>query len=383
GVADPVTLRTAFGDGDEHVRRLAGIAAAKTQPLDTRLFERAIRDQSPIVRASALAALAARRAPETCGYVALGLQDAEPSVVIAALDLAADACAGQRALVATVTAAANRLAVAQAPTSSAGPVVGESAIGLSFRSTRRAPWQVGAQALITLASLAPDDARERVKAASTDSRPGVRRAAVTAGQRLREIDVLRLLAMDPEPAVGLAAAAALRDLDPTSVDGMVPSTTSDRLPAQPSASDLETLNSARLIVTVRDVGRFEIRLLPQEAPLHAWWFYRMARDKALNGLTVGRSAALAAATVRAEGAASNWGARPERAEESLQVVGRGTVGVRRRAGAAAVVFLGVADDPEAETETTVFGQIERGIEVVDALFPADVIERVEISTRPE
>jgi len=382
--ADSVTLSTAFGDGDEQVRRLAGMAAAESEPLDVKLFDRAIRDQSPMVRASALAALVARRAPETCGYVALAIQDPEPSVVIEALDAAAETCAGQRGLVATIAAMANRLAPAQSARGTSGSNLGEPAIGLSFRSTRRAPWQVATRALIALSSLAPDDARERVKGASNDSRVGVRRAVVTAAHRLRDIDLLRTLAADSDPSVGVAAAAALREQGATGAGGAAPSEPAERgSPGMPSASDLETLNSARLIVTVQDVGRFEIRLLPQEAALHAWWFYRLARDKALNGLTIGRSAELVAAAIGAEGAASVWRARPGRAEENLQVVGRGTVGVRRPASGAPVLFIGVADDPPADTETTVFGQVERGVDVLDALFPDDVIERVDVSTRPE
>jgi cyclophilin family peptidyl-prolyl cis-trans isomerase len=157
------------------------------------------------------------------------------------------------------------------------------------------------------------------------------------------------------------------------------------LPAadRPTAADLETLASARVAITIRDVGRFDIKLLPQEAPLNAWRFWTMARQRDFNGLAVHRVVPNLLLQAGSPGANEYAGhGRHSRDEVGLQSNLRGTVGVstRGRDTGDGQFYVNLVDTPRFDFTYTVFGQVERGVEVLDAILEGDVIERVEAGT---
>lgn len=386
--ADATTLSTAFGDGDDQVRRLAAVAAASAEPIDTKLFERAIRDQSPGVRAAALVAFGRRTDPAVCRYVAVILQDPEPIVMMAGLDVAARACAGNQPITATIASIAQRAALPPAEASSESATAARS-VGVSFRGTRRTTWQVTASALVALAHLAPDQAGDTLPAFAVDPRPQVRRAAAQAARLVKSEAVLRQLAGDSQPTVAAEARTALEALGISKTDGaqtMSARPDADRPVSSelPTSADLETLNAARLLITVRNVGRFEVRLLPQDAPLHAWAFYRLAREKAFTGATLDLPPAATMARWGTDGNGDRFLAGlAVPPEPGLQYNGRGALAMLHTPGGGPVLYLNATDDPSSDQEATVFGQVERGVEVLDALFPGDVIDRIEVTTRPE
>jgi cyclophilin family peptidyl-prolyl cis-trans isomerase/HEAT repeat protein len=220
---------------------------------------------------------------------------------------------------------------------------------------------------------------------------------VTAGKRESSRDVRRAL-LDRLEDVGSHDAESrlspyLRDFDPVVAEraaaivskwtGRIATAHPQPLPRPPlpGPADLDALGAARLAVRVRDVGRFEIRLLPQEAPLNAWRFYRLARENYFDGLTVHRvvpNFVVQGGSPRANEFAG--AAALTRDELGLQTNVRGTLGVstRGRDTGDGQFFINLVDNVRLDHEYTVFGQIERGVEVLDAVLEGDVIEDVEV-----
>jgi cyclophilin family peptidyl-prolyl cis-trans isomerase/HEAT repeat protein len=484
GAASPVAISTAFGDPDDQVRRLAAHAAAATEPLDTKLVERAVRDQAAMVRVAIVAALARRGHAATCGYASLVLRDPDPHVATTAIDAAGRACGGQAAAVAAVASIAARIPPppladeGRAPETDAGRA--PTAFGRSFRGPRVGTWHPAAHALVALARLDPARARERLEAFAKDSRWQLRmyaaRAAATCGADallrtlsedahdnvreaaitgLREVqghaaddvfigalsradyqlliaaagalegtarpeeaaealiaaldritaarketsrdtrkalldrlaetgtpalaDRLRPYIADGDPVIARAAADLLTRWTGTTV---TPTPTSLPRAALPEPGDLDVLGTARIAMTVRDVGRFEIRLLPSEAPLNAWRFLRLAREGFYEGLTFHRVVPDFVVQGGSPGANEYVGDGPfARDEVGLQSNLRGTLGAstRGRDTADGQFYVNLVDNVRLDHTYTVFAQIERGEDVIDAILEGDVIEDVRVT----
>jgi cyclophilin family peptidyl-prolyl cis-trans isomerase/HEAT repeat protein len=209
GAADVETIRIAFGDPDDQVRRLAVIGAAEVGPAGTALLERAVRDPSPMVRAEVLLASRRRNLAAACGLATVSMQDANPHVALAALDAAGASCQGQAAVASAVASAARRLPPAGGPPGGLDTAAGPPK---SPASGRAASWHHAAHAIVALARLAPEQALEQLPAFASHALWHVRAYAARAAAAARAADLLEQLAADPHPNVRTEALAGLREV---------------------------------------------------------------------------------------------------------------------------------------------------------------------------
>ena len=151
--------------------------------------------------------------------------------------------------------------------------------------------------------------------------------------------------------------------------------------ARPSATDIEAMSATRVVFTIRDVGQFEIKLLATEAPLNTWRFLRLARERFYDGRTIHRVVPNFVLQGGSPGANEYVGDGPyTRDEVGLQSNLRGTIGVstRGRDTGDGQIYFNLVDNMRLDHTYTVFAQIEKGIEVMDAILEGDVIEDVDV-----
>jgi cyclophilin family peptidyl-prolyl cis-trans isomerase len=132
---------------------------------------------------------------------------------------------------------------------------------------------------------------------------------------------------------------------------------------------------------VRDVGRFEVRLLANEAPLNAWRVVGLARKRYYDGLSIHR--VVPGFVLQAGSPAANEYAGDAlftRDEVGQVSNSRGSLGVstRGRDTGDGQFYINLVDNVRLDHTFTVFGQIEKGIEVIDAILEGDVIDKVEV-----
>jgi len=141
-----------------------------------------------------------------------------------------------------------------------------------------------------------------------------------------------------------------------------------------NAAELRNLSLLRARVTVREVGSFEMALLPIEAPLTVSRFVTLAESGRYDGVMIRGLLPNVAAEV----------GRPPDDPDGLAVLTRdeagpwphvrGAVGVNDESG----FFIDLIDNPQFDHQFTVFAQLLNGMDVVDALLEGDIIERVDI-----
>ncbi len=185
-------------------------------------------------------------------------------------------------------------------------------------------------------------------------------------------------AADFDPAVADLAAATL-----SSWTGSPVKAAPRPLPraARPSPTEIDSMGSTRVVFTIRDVGRFEVKLIATEAPLNAWRFLRLARERFYNGRTIHRVVPNFVLQGGSPGANEFVGDGPyTRDEVGLQSSLRGTIGVstRGRDTGDGQVYFNLVDNMRLDHTYTVFAQIEKGVEVLDAILEGDVIEDVDV-----
>jgi cyclophilin family peptidyl-prolyl cis-trans isomerase/HEAT repeat protein len=220
---------------------------------------------------------------------------------------------------------------------------------------------------------------------------------VTAWKRETSRDVRRAL-LDRVAELGDATLADrvrpyLRDFDPqvarqaaSILGGWTgqPQTASPHpLPREPLPTDEEIarLSTERAVVTMKGGATFEIRLLGGEAPLNAWRFLRLASRRYYDGLSFHRVVPNFVIQGGSPGANEYAGDGPfSRDERGLQSNLRGTVGVSTRGldTGDAQFYVNLVDNVRLDHAFTVFGVVERGLDVVDGILEGDVIERIEI-----
>ena len=130
-------------------------------------------------------------------------------------------------------------------------------------------------------------------------------------------------------------------------------------------------------------GTFELRLLPDEAPVTALHIANLAREGYYNGLTFHRVAPNFVIQGGSPGANEYAGQGPfMRDEVGLRSHRRGTVGIstRGRHTGDAQIFVNLVDSPRLDHTYTVFAEVVNGMDVVDAIIEGDGIERVELVT---
>jgi cyclophilin family peptidyl-prolyl cis-trans isomerase/HEAT repeat protein len=166
----------------------------------------------------------------------------------------------------------------------------------------------------------------------------------------------------------------------------VPKTTVMRTSPPPTLEELGGITGLTARVTIRGLGPFEMTLLADEAPAAVTRIVRLARAGYYDGLTFHRMLEPLLVQGGSPGANEYMGDGAYMRDELGLVQNlRGSVGVsaRGRDTGDAQIYVNLVDLPSLDHEYTVFGEVSRGMEIVDAIIEGDVIERVEIlAARP-
>lgn len=425
GVARP-QLEAGAKDPDAEVRRLIMAAARTAADGREDVLRLGLSDDNPRVRYEALQTWGRTMTPASCAPVLERLADRDPHVVLLALDLlgarcgAADGAAERlRAAAAALTPAArdwHRPAHALVSLAQAAPA---DARALLPRFTAHEVWQVRMYAARAAARV---EAWDSVVALAGDAHHNVREAALAGlveGKRPEAAALgLAALAADDYQLVMTAARAAAMTADRetaiaalTAADARIAAAARDTsrdartairealttlggpaLPApqpQPfaisrvSLEQLDALKNVRLRFTMRGVGIFDLRLLPDDAPVTALHIATLAREGYYQGLTFHRVVPNFVIQGGSPGANEYAGQGPfMRDEVGLVSHRRGTVGIstRGRDTGDAQIFINLVDSPRLDHLYTVFAEVVAGMDVVDQILEGDVIERVEVVT---
>jgi cyclophilin family peptidyl-prolyl cis-trans isomerase len=234
-------------------------------------------------------------------------------------------------------------------------------------------WHKPAHALLALAAARPDTAKSALPQFVESKQWALRMYAARAATVLKDQQILEQLWFDADDRVKEAANIGLIALG---VRTEVVAAVEPVAPARSTlnAAELRDLTLLRARVTVRDVGSFEIALLPIEAPLTVSRFVSFAEARRYDGVMIRHVLPNIAAEA----------GRPIEDPDGLAVLTRdeagpwphvrGAVGVNDESG----FFIDLTDNPQFDHQFTVFAQLLNGMDVVDALLEGDIIERVDI-----
>ena len=342
---DGAIIENAAVDPDPQVRRLA-MRGAALSGAGMAVVVNGLTDVSPLVRLEALRTLRSRRAPETCEASIKASFDADMNVALIALD--------QLGSCGESPAAVNLLEQT---------VADRSELSVPRR------WHRNAHALVALALAAPEPAATVLDAYASSSPWQVRLYAARAAAQLKNRTVLERLAGDADQRV---AETARNRLD-AAARAASPHAELD-VPA-PTAADLRRLAAARAVVTIRDVGRFELALLTAEAPSTVMRFAQLAEMGYYNGLTFDR---IAPNAIVQGGRRLTESARYPNSEVGTWPHVRGVVGLSMPDTDDAQFFVNLVDNPRFDHQYTVFAQVLNGADIIDQLLEGDVIESIDI-----
>jgi cyclophilin family peptidyl-prolyl cis-trans isomerase len=152
----------------------------------------------------------------------------------------------------------------------------------------------------------------------------------------------------------------------------------------PTEADLDRLARTTVRVTMADGGQFDVRLLADLAPLACARFAALAGRGYYNGLTFHRIIPNFLIQGGSPGANEFMGhSRYMRDEVGRLSQGRGTVGTstRGRDTGDAQIYVNLVDTPRLDHEYTVFGEVTRGMDVVERILEGAVMQKVEVVTR--
>ena len=420
--ADAAFAAQVFEDADWQLRRLAVGAAAP------RVVDAALGDADPHVRYESVRAVA-RRGADGCAALSGAVKDPDPHVALAAID-ALGRCADPAHITALAALAAkpggvnwHRASHALVALAAVNPVRARDLIAPHVEDTA---WPVRMYAAHAATRLADDAILARLAA---DAHPNVREAAI-AGFAARAEDPAAAAAVRPmlktavlaalgerrdpqllRTAAGAVAAtgeapafkdALLDALDAidgaggeTTVDARVaiaealkiaapemppPTPPRPREPMTPSAQELRSLPSRARIHMARG-GIIELELLPDEAPATVARFARLANARYYDGLTFHRVVPNFVVQGGSPWANEYAGApRYQRDELGFARHERGAVGIstRGRDTGDAQIFIDLVDLPRLNHDYTVFARVVSGMDVVDRILEADVIQRISI-----
>jgi cyclophilin family peptidyl-prolyl cis-trans isomerase/HEAT repeat protein len=226
--------------------------------------------------------------------------------------------------------------------------------------------------LKSLAALTADD---------RDTSRDPRRAIL---ERVRELgtaanaDALTPYLGDFDPKIASLAAEILTGWTGRPVK---PATTRTRTGAVPDVREIDGLMSATATVRMKGGGTFELRLLTSEAPATVLRFVTLARSGYHEGLSFHRVVPNFVIQGGSPGANEFMGDGPyTRDELGLRPHLRGTVGIstRGRDTGDAQIFINLVDNPRLDHDYTIFAEVTKGIETIDAVMEGDVIESIRI-----
>jgi cyclophilin family peptidyl-prolyl cis-trans isomerase len=195
---------------------------------------------------------------------------------------------------------------------------------------------------------------------------------------------LRPYLTDFDPAIAERAAQILRKW------GVANATAAPRLmpPIPVSLAELSSLRDAHVRVTMAPAsggGSFELRLFVDEAPATIRAFAALAVKGYYDGLTFHRVVTNFVIQGGSPGANEYVGNnRFLRDEVGLRSHERGTLGIstRGRDTGDAQIFVNLIDNWRLDHDYTVFAEVVRGMDVVDAVLEGDVIDRIDIVGAP-
>jgi cyclophilin family peptidyl-prolyl cis-trans isomerase len=423
GLDDEATITRAVSDTDQQVRRLGIRAAARGSR--TAIVTRGLEDPAGLVRFEAVRSLADVAGRDACAWTLAATADADPHVVLLAIDRLG-ACAGwDQAVTRLADLAADHAALA----------------------TPRS-WHRAAHAIVALASAAPERAKPLLQAFGAAANPFVRayaaRTAVTLGDRAilerlagdaddnvaevavdglvkvagtdatpkylaaltrRGYQVVRAAAraLESSPADADTRAALERTLEWLTSEAHDNSLAARRavvaalekqgaqvpdksvVAAAPRSTlelaELKRVAAPRARITIRGVGSIDLALFTAEAPATVVQFARLAESGYYNGLTIHRVVPTFVFQGGSPGANEYIG-HPNYMRDELGTWPhvRGAVGIstRGRDTGDAQFFLNLVDNPRLDHDYTVFGQVLAGLETADKILEGDVIESVQI-----
>lgn len=224
------------------------------------------------------------------------------------------------------------------------------------------------------------DALDRVTAARRETSRDARRALLDRIGELGSADVAPRISpyvADFDETIASAAAALLSSWSGVTID---PSPRP--LPRQPvpTADELVRVGRARASVHMADGRSFEVTFRAGDAPLNAYRFVRLAQAGYYDGLTFHRVVPAFVIQGGSPGANEYMGDGPFSRDEVGVSNLRGSVGLstRGRDTGDAQFYVNLVDNYRLDHTYTVFGEITRGMDVVDEVVEGDVIARVEV-----
>jgi len=152
----------------------------------------------------------------------------------------------------------------------------------------------------------------------------------------------------------------------------------------PSIVRIAELAAVRVVIEMRDGKTFELGLRPFDAPTNADRFARLAERGYFDGLSFHRVEPNFVIQGGSPGANEYSGdgsyTRDELTDASHW---RGTVGLstRGRNTGDGQIFVNLIDNVRLDHNYTIFGQVVRGMDVVDDVLEGDVIERITITRK--
>jgi len=180
---------------------------------------------------------------------------------------------------------------------------------------------------------------------------------------------------DPDRNVGLAAAAAIKEITGNDVSDQVP------VSSKPLFTDydwrtLERIPAKQSVAIKTGRGTIRIRLMKDEAPFTVLSFYRLIRKKFFNGLTFHRvvpNFVIQGGDPRGDG----WGGPNYsiRTEVGLSTYERGSVGVASagKDTEGCQFFITQSPQPHLDGRYTIFGKVTSGFSVLDKIQVGDTI----------
>ncbi len=424
-------LEAGIAQRDAEVRRVTMVAARARIDGREAVITRGLGDSNAQVRYEALQTWGREFQKTSCEPILTAVRDADAHVALLAIDLLGNGCSGPesvRTLQSLIAGDGSGRTAAPTPASgwhraahamvALARVAPAEARKMLPRHVRHDTWQVRMYAARAASELAAFDELEQL---SRDAHDNVREAALGGLVTHKRPEATRV-ALDaltrPDYQLLITAARALAPA--TNKDAVVPAlqqalrrvtgegrdTSRDARnairealatlgapePAEtPTAlgGTAQTMPMARIdalattLLRFRIAGRgvFDLRLMPQEAPVTSLHVATLAGEGYYNGLTFHRVVPNFVIQGGSPGANEYVGQGPfMRDEVGLVSHRRGTVGIstRGRDTGDAQIFINLVDSPRLDHTYTVFAEVARGMEVVDAILEGDVIERVEV-----
>jgi cyclophilin family peptidyl-prolyl cis-trans isomerase/HEAT repeat protein len=422
GGATRPSLETGVADSDAEVRRLTMVAARGDVDGRDAVVEKGLVDEHPQVRYEALQTWGRLNLKTSCEAPLKAVADGNAHVALLALDQLGS-CPPSAATLATLRDTVNALGSGAAwhraahASVSLAKIAPAEARAVLPRLVAHPTWQVRMYAAHAAAAIGGIDDLTRL---ASDDHHNVREAAISELVTLKRPEAVAAglaalthrdyqLVMTAARAVSGAeskteAIAALqraherisaenRDTARDAVEAIRDAMESLGGPALPppqagplaaprvAPEQIAALSKLRLRFTMAGRGTFDLRLLPEEAPMTAQHIANLAREGYYNGLTFHRVVPNFVIQGGSPGANEYAGQGPfMRDEVGLLSHRRGTVGIstRGRHTGDAQIFINLVDLPRLDHTYTVFAEVVSGMDVVDAILEGDVIERVEV-----